>query len=85
VIGYDDVLPLFFGACPSFAVSGDAASHDDRDGHFVHVARFVSHLIRLLEEGCADAFPPCSMSRGRCYRRAMRRLVASSVTASSAT
>lgn len=57
MIRYDDVLPLLLGACPTFAVSHEAAAHDDGDGHFVHIARFASHLIRLLAEGHIDQFP----------------------------
>jgi hypothetical protein len=56
VIGYDDVLPLLSGACASYADSDEAARHDDRNGHYVNIGLFVSHLIRLLEDGNVDHF-----------------------------
>jgi hypothetical protein len=57
VIRYDDVIPLLLGACPSYADSAEAASHDERNGHYVGMEYFVTHLIRLLDEGDTDAFP----------------------------
>jgi hypothetical protein len=57
VIRYDDVLPLLLEACPSYAPSDEASRHDDRNGHYVNVWFFVSHLIRLLGEGRTEQFP----------------------------
>ena len=57
VIRYDDVMSLLFGACPSYAVSDEAASHDNRNGHYILMEYFVTHLIRLLEVGHTDSFP----------------------------
>ena len=57
LIPYDDVLPLFAAACPSYPTSPEAARFDDADGHFVHMAVFVEHLIRLLDAGLTEHFP----------------------------
>jgi hypothetical protein len=57
VIQYDDVLPLLHEACPTYGLSEEASRHDDRNGHYVNIWFFVSHLVRLLGEGRTEDFP----------------------------
>lgn len=57
MIGYDDVLPLFSAACPSYEASPEAAKFDERDGPYVDLGCFVTHLVRLLDEGKTACMP----------------------------